>query len=583
MSASRIVLPALLALSLPAAAAHASAETVPGRVSWLQGQVLVLPAGAEDWGYIESNVAVLPGDSYWTAEDGLLELELPRGVVLRAAGSTRFDVSSFDRVPVLRHREGSLFVCTGDGARLAVRVETPAATVRVEGWSAVRLDSEREGLTRITVRRGRADVEAMGEVAHLGEDRRLYVEPGLLPSSAVHADPAIRDAFEDWAVERCGEAREGMALDLVGWGELGRYGSWTSWQEFNVWVPVVPAIWAPYRTGRWWWYAGYGWTWVPFEPWGWVTHHYGSWMYIAGIGWAWVPGMRWSGGHVAWWHAGGHVIWSPLDPWGYPAAMPGAGGTVRLGGHRVWAAGASIAPVDGLGRGVLDPSPLPPREPPGRVVQVKDPALIAAPPGRLTRVRDPLQADAGEVAERLRRGPSRAAELPPLRPVEPGSAPEPAAARERSFGPRAGEMRAGPSRATPEGIRVHGTEPSAPGGAGSAPARFDSTERPRTVVLPEAGWPERQEPGTENAAPPEGEGKERQQPGRTRSGFGTAPARPRVTLYPAPQPEPAPTPPAVVAPPVPATPPAAPKVAPPATPKPEPDKSSGAPRSGRKR
>jgi len=395
----RIAAAAGIAVLLSAGAA--AGLDAPGRVSLVRGEALVQGAGQEEWSYLDPNVVVLPGDLVWTAPGALLEIELPGEVVLRAGPDARFEVRHLTPTPEIRQAAGPLYLCARGRADLkAALVYTPGALVELQRGSAVRVDVNLRGGTRVTVQEGSVWYEAQGESDYLFSDERIYIDPGFLPSVPVWAEG--EDSFDHWASKAC----SGVAvqdLRMVGAGALTTAGRWTTAQGLRVWVPHVSVTWSPYRHGRWHWIPGRGWTWVPVEPWGWTTHHYGSWSFTAGVGWAWVPGSTWHGGRVAWFNGGGFYAWAPLDPWGRPVGVVG-GTHITIGKLEVNVQTIVIGGREGIEEGIVAPDhDLPnhigPISDPYAILAQADPAPPPEAPRRGGRFSDP---EVGEARSRAR-------------------------------------------------------------------------------------------------------------------------------------------------------------------------------------
>ncbi|HEY8623711.1 MAG TPA: DUF6600 domain-containing protein, partial [Casimicrobiaceae bacterium] len=110
-----------------------------------------------------------------------------------------------------------------------------------------------------------------------------------------YAEIAPPDDFDRWAHERDRRWETSVSAryvppDLIGYQDLDDFGTWrTDVQYGSVWIPSVPAGWAPYHDGNWAWVAPWGWTWVDDAPWGFAVTHYGRWADFDGS-WGWVPG-----------------------------------------------------------------------------------------------------------------------------------------------------------------------------------------------------------------------------------------------------------------------------------------------------
>ena len=77
---SALVLLGLLVGGMPAARADHSAH---GRVSAVNGDLLVKGPDDKDWSYLDPNGTVYDQDSLWSDTDSLAELEMERGAWLR--------------------------------------------------------------------------------------------------------------------------------------------------------------------------------------------------------------------------------------------------------------------------------------------------------------------------------------------------------------------------------------------------------------------------------------------------------------------------------------------------------------------
>jgi len=194
--------------ALAAACITASAQddfTMHGRVSYDGGATLVRGAQEADWSQATVNTLILPGDIIWADEGGMLELELPRGGFLRMADGTKVELVSLEPGAVMRGWLGSYYVQRLSRASGSFRFVTPACAVEVDADSAVRIDVVEDGATTVTVRWGRAIVHAdNADVTILESGRRVWVDPGYMPSFPVAFDRTEDDAFDRWNRERAG-------------------------------------------------------------------------------------------------------------------------------------------------------------------------------------------------------------------------------------------------------------------------------------------------------------------------------------------------------------------------------------------
>ncbi|HUR42465.1 MAG TPA: DUF6600 domain-containing protein, partial [Aestuariivirga sp.] len=139
----------------------------------------------------------------------------------------------------------------------------------------------------------------------------------FLASSAALATIAIivpASAPVSWNPIAPAQARTNISFSLF-YNDLAPYGSWVSYDDTYVFVPVrTHRHWRPYAEGHWVYTNRYGWMWISEEPFGWATYHYGRWGFAEDIGWYWVPGSRWAPAWVSWRRSGSHIAWAPLPP-----------------------------------------------------------------------------------------------------------------------------------------------------------------------------------------------------------------------------------------------------------------------------
>ena len=179
-----------------------------------------------------------------------------------------------------------------------VEVNTPQASISVERTGDYRIDVVTGGReTRLTVRRGQADVLYPGRVFPVTADQRARIHGGDAATYEIVPAPALDDfdsfcSLRDHRVERA-ESLQFVSPHMIGWKDLDEFGYWRMHAAHGwYWTPrVVAPGWAPYRVGHWVWIEPWGWTWVDDAPWGFAPFHYGRWFVIDGV-WVWIPGPR---------------------------------------------------------------------------------------------------------------------------------------------------------------------------------------------------------------------------------------------------------------------------------------------------
>jgi len=309
------------------------------RLSYLQGNVSIEPAGTEDWAAAVLNRPLTSGDKVWVDRESRAELQAGDATV-HVDQSTGFSIARFDDQTLqMNVTDGTVAVNVRDLQRgESVEVDTPNATVSLVRPGQYRISVDGDGnSTRVAVRRGESEISGNGQRFSLsdnqegsfsGTDRLSADVHGLSPMDDFDAWSTGRDRRDERSV-----SSQYVAPEVVGYQDLDDYGTWGSDPDYgNVWYPTTVAVgWAPYRFGHWIWIGPWGWTWVDDAPWGYAPFHYGRWAY-ARSRWCWVPGPRhvrpvYAPALVAW-VGGGHggtsisvtvgggpgVGWFPLGP-----------------------------------------------------------------------------------------------------------------------------------------------------------------------------------------------------------------------------------------------------------------------------
>jgi hypothetical protein len=306
----------------------AEPELGGGRISLVQGQVLIQTKDAEEWADASVNFPITDGDRIMTERDGRVELQLKNGTYVRAGEESQIDIIalSFDQGKSFIHLnqlEGKTYVnhhpITGEA--LSLYIDLPYGVLSAYVPSRFRVDLT-SSEAKISVLEGSVEFNRDGRPIPLTQGKTLIAKEG---GYAEVAQLYGRDAWDQWNEARDNElfqrryVQKFIPPDLEPYGyEMEGNGRWVYTPEYQyVWVPTVVVGWAPFRYGHWAWRRGV-YCWVPQEPWGWVPFHYGRWVYIHNHGWAWVPPFRhatiWHPGAVAWHISSTHVSWVPLAP-----------------------------------------------------------------------------------------------------------------------------------------------------------------------------------------------------------------------------------------------------------------------------
>jgi hypothetical protein len=268
------------------------------RLSYLDGDIGLLPAGAQDWGAAEINRPLTRGDKLSSGPDARAELELDGGT-LRIDRDTGFGFLELnDDLAQVELTEGTLNLAVRQlDQNQSYEIDTPTVALVVNQPGAFRVDVGANGQsTTVTALDGDATVygeNGAERTVHAGR-RYDFRDPAL--QDVALSDAQGGDDFDAWCSDRDrryaqSDSRRYVSDDVVGYQDLDRYGDWQNNADYGqVWYPSnVASDWAPYRDGHWSYIAPWGWTWVDDSPWGFAPYHYGRWAYV-GHAWGWIPG-----------------------------------------------------------------------------------------------------------------------------------------------------------------------------------------------------------------------------------------------------------------------------------------------------
>ncbi len=299
----------------------------------------------------------------------MLEAEFAGGAFLRLADRSKAEVVSLSPSILVRGWTGSFYVQRVSRASGEFLFETPAAAVVVDRDSQVRIDILENGATTVTVRWGRATVNTdVGSPAVVQAGRRIYIDPGYLPSLPQAFDRNVEDDFDAWNRERARLMAVGdkaipssyrVERTPIGAADLANYGEWVYVDNTPYWRPTVAVNYVPYRHGGWSYVPAYGNVWIGDYPFSYVTSHYGRWSYFSNYGWCWTYRDVWGPAWVAAVRSGPNFFWTPLDPFDRPCYIGGPyyrgsssyAMTWDFGSLRFTLAATSYCPVTSLGYG----------------------------------------------------------------------------------------------------------------------------------------------------------------------------------------------------------------------------------------
>jgi hypothetical protein len=303
------------------------------RLSYVSGDLGLLPAGTRDWSDASVNRPLTSGDRLSTADDARAELELG-GASLRMDGQTDFGLLDLnDQLAQIELTQGTLGVTVRAlDAGQSYEIDTPTVALVIDQPGRFRVDIVDNG-TQVTAFEGGATVYGDNNAQRTINPGRSYRFVDSSLAAVAITDIEGGDAFDAWSAGRdrryaSSDSSRFVSDDVVGYQDLDQYGDWQESPDYGaVWYPThVAADWAPYRDGHWAYIAPWGWTWVDDSPWGFAPYHYGRWAYTH-LGWGWIPGPRGvrpiyapalvafvGGGSWSVGIGGGPVGWFPLGP-----------------------------------------------------------------------------------------------------------------------------------------------------------------------------------------------------------------------------------------------------------------------------
>jgi hypothetical protein len=301
-----------------------------GRLSAINGNVSVQPAGAQDWGQAYANLPLGPGDRIYTDAGSRAEIQVGQTYLRVGPNSDVTLVDATSQAVTIGMGSGSMDVhAYGLWQNQQLQVQTPSGTATVYQPTDFRTDvyggqgqdqSQDQELSAIfTPFNGSVDVAGADGVGATVQAGQSFEMAGTNPVYPQWLQPAGMDDLDQWSRSRDqqvarAQSYQYMSPGMPGGYELDRAGQWQSGTEYgNVWFPNVDQDWAPYRNGHWINREPWGWTWVEDEDWGYAPFHYGRWVNYHNR-WGWIPGPREE-----------HPVWSPALVV-FAGGMQGGGG-----------------------------------------------------------------------------------------------------------------------------------------------------------------------------------------------------------------------------------------------------------------
>ncbi|MDT7541707.1 MAG: hypothetical protein QOE33_1611 [Acidobacteriota bacterium] len=314
------------------------------RVSLLAGDVSLRRAGSNKWERAALNTPLVEGDRLATGSASRVEIQIDSRNFIRVGEYSTVDVVTLrDAGVALSLPEGTatLRLARFDHAHEYFEIDAPGTTVAAEGPGLYRLDVDKDGKVRVSVResgRARLYSESSGFTLRDGRTASMVNVGSSDEADWEFSDVRPFDSWDTWVDERERYLLARLNYEnrdryydsqVYGAEELDAYGDWVQTHDYGyVWRPRAAVIniynnWAPYRYGHWDWCPPYGWVWVGDEAWGWAPYHYGRWVYADNY-WCWAPRGYYGYNYRAWWRPalvafvnvhvsfGDNVCWYPL-------------------------------------------------------------------------------------------------------------------------------------------------------------------------------------------------------------------------------------------------------------------------------
>src|SRR4051812_9490605 len=254
------------------------------RLSYLQGDVSMQPAGEDDWAPAILNRPLTTGDKLWAERGARAEIQVGPADV-RLGDDTGFSFLNVDDDTIqMRMTAGVIYVNVRElQGNDHIEIDTPNIALTVLRAGSYRVEVNDAGdATTVKISEGEAEADGPGQnvIVHAQQVATFRGEDQLVAEWGSLGSP---DEFDRWNLERdrrdvrvaSSRTAEYVSPEVTGYEDLDDNGSWSSEPEYgNVWTPTrVVAGWSPYRYGRWVWVSPWGWTWIDDAPWGYAPFH----------------------------------------------------------------------------------------------------------------------------------------------------------------------------------------------------------------------------------------------------------------------------------------------------------------------
>ena len=275
------------------------------RLSYIEGEVQIMRAGAQSYEKAMVNLPIAEGMSLRTADNGRAEVEfedgstlriVPGSVVefpqlsLRDSGAKASEIKVINGTAYVNFAgpKGDEFVLHFGSEKIAL---TQAAHVRID------LNDKNRSLA---VFKGSVQVDTPG-IAEVKKGHTLIfgaADDQVKLAKSINEEPwdSWDDQQNEYHQRYAAKSYNSYSPYAYGTTDLAYYGSFFNYPGYGMmWQPYfVGAGWDPFMDGAWAYSPGMGYGWVSSYPWGWTPYHYGTWVFLSGRGWAWQPGGVWT-------------------------------------------------------------------------------------------------------------------------------------------------------------------------------------------------------------------------------------------------------------------------------------------------
>ncbi len=284
------------------------------RLSDVEGMVRLSDSNGKLFDQVLQNMAMLPGMTIETGNDGRVELEFPDGSVARVTPNSSLALATQGKPNhvnlILRPVKGlTYYELVPDSNSYSIEIG-PLTARAGQSWNQTGDETTQQTLVMrvnldstpylAAVLRGYAHFEdASGNATYeLQANETASIDPAAATDYDIAQD-VTPDTWDAWNADRdaaraqvAGASHPGGETTGPGWNDLNYYGSWYDVPgQGEAWAPDgVGENFDPYGSGAWGYYTGVGYGWVSGYPWGWLPYHCGLWNNYPGYGWMWRPG-----------------------------------------------------------------------------------------------------------------------------------------------------------------------------------------------------------------------------------------------------------------------------------------------------